>query len=156
MRIVLLSDSHGDPLAVQRAVDRNPTADGFIHLGDGYRDWAFCCPAPAQFFLGVCGNNDWGCQAPLTLCRDFDGVRIFAAHGHNHGVKYGLTRLADAARRENAQVALFGHTHRPCAEFENGLWLINPGSLGYRDPTYCILELSGGRVVNTLHRPLED
>ena len=35
MRIVLMSDSHGNYAAINNIVKRNLSADIFIHLGDG-------------------------------------------------------------------------------------------------------------------------
>jgi len=45
---------------------------------------------------------------------------------------------------------LFGHTHRRLIERQNGILLVNPGSIGGRFParaaTYVILDLAGGAV----------
>ena len=152
MRVVVMSDSHGDPLAVQQVLRQNPTADGFIHLGDGYRDWAFEQVAPPTFLCGVCGNNDWSSAVPERLCLELEGVRTLAVHGHTCGVKGGLGRLKQLAQQTDAQLVLFGHTHRPLTDYTDGMWLVNPGSLGdYRNPTYCIVEIKSGKVADVKH-----
>lgn len=79
--------------------------------------------------LSVRGNCDlWGPPRAETLLRTFEGVRIFGTHGHRYGVKQGLLRFSLAAQEQQAQVALFGHTHIPYCRQEDGLWLLNPGA----------------------------
>ena len=46
--------------------------------------------------------------------------------------KYTLDRLWYAAREREAQVALYGHTHREKIDLEYGMHFINPGSVGER------------------------
>ena len=152
MRVVVMSDSHGDPQAVQQVLQQHPTADGFLHLGDGYRDWAFEQISPPRFLRGVCGNNDWSSAVPEQLVLDLDGVVTLAVHGHTCGVKGGLGRLKQLAQQKNAQLVLFGHTHRPFTDYTDSMWLVNPGSLGeYRNPTYCIVEIKNGKVTDVKH-----
>ena len=81
-------------------------------------------------------------QALLRL----EGVRLLAVHGHRCGVKTGLLRLCYAAREKDAQVALFGHTHRGFCTQTDGLWLLNPGACGGRAPSYGVAELENGAV----------
>lgn len=156
MRIVVMSDSHGDAAAVRQVLRENPGADGFIHLGDGYRDWVFEHPAEHQFLMGVCGNCDWTCDAPRQICMEFDGVRVLAVHGHHQNVKNGLSLLRQTAREQQAALTLYGHTHRPDTDYTGGLWLVNPGSLGdAHDPSYCVVELKAGKIVDAEHRRLK-
>ena len=85
----------------------------------------------------------------------FDGVVIFYTHGHMYGVKYDLDTLADAAAARGAEVALFGHTHKPIALQKNGVFLFNPGSCGrcYTGPnTYGVMLLDKGRITSFAHK----
>ena len=75
------------------------------------------------------GNNDWSSREQAELLFSLGGVRFFACHGHTLQVKYGLDRLWYAAREREAQVALYGHTHREYVELERGIYLINPGAV---------------------------
>ncbi len=61
----------------------------------------------------VAGNCDFGALEPLDGLAAFDQVVVFYTHGHMYGVKYDLDTLADAAAARGAEVALFGHTHKP-------------------------------------------
>ena len=84
---------------------------------------------PEKRMLTVRGNNDWGCTAP-----DFDEViventKIFFTHGHLFRVKYDLYTIACAAKSRKAKVLLFGHTHEPLIDYDDGLYLMNPGAL---------------------------
>ena len=50
---------------------------------------------------------------------------------------------AEGAAR-GADIVIFGHTHRPVARHEDGIYLFNPGSLSYprqegRRPSYLLL-----------------
>ena len=52
-----------------------------------------------------------------------------------------------AAQEQQAQVALFGHTHIPYCRQEGGLWLLNPGACGGRAPSCGIVTVDGGKAV---------
>ena len=73
----------------------------------------------------VAGNCDFGALEPLDGLAAFDQVVVFYTHGHMYGVKYNLDTLADAAAARGAEVALFGHTHKPIALQKNGVFLFN-------------------------------
>ena len=77
----------------------------------------------------VAGNCDFDSEAPARGLVSANGVRIFYTHGHRYGVKYTYAQLVAAAAAENAQLALFGHTHRPVKLNEGGIVLLNPGSV---------------------------
>ena len=54
--------------------------------------------------------------------------------------------LADEARARGCDIAMYGHTHRPCVEYEGGITLVNPGSLSFprqenRRPSYMVMEI---------------
>ena len=117
MKLLILSDSHGEQEFMQLAV-RRERPDAVIHLGDHCAD----ADRLAEEFCGlpvlsVRGNCDlWGPPRAETLLRTFEGVRIFGTHGHRYGVKQGLLRFSLAAQEQQAQVALFGHTRPLAAE----------------------------------------
>lgn len=129
MKILVLADSHGNLQYMLRAV-KTERPDMIIHLGDGAADARVLAaemhPIPV---LGVQGNCDFPRTAePLTRTFLEGNVRFFLTHGHTYGVKNSLLRLSLAAREAGAQVALFGHTHLPYCQQENGIWFLNPGS----------------------------
>ena len=155
-RLVVVSDSHGNPAALRRAIASVPDANAVFFLGDGIRDLLQVREEfPGLRFYPVAGNCDYGALEPTDGLAAFDGVVIFYTHGHMYGVKYDLDTLADAASARGAEVALFGHTHIPHAETRSGVFLFNPGSCGrcYTGPdTYGILTLDKGKVTAYEHK----
>ena len=73
---------------------------------------------------------------------ELGGVRLFLTHGHLFGVKSGMSRLKLEADRVGADIALFGHTHRPFLEEDGGVWYMNPGAA--RDGHYGVIEMKDG------------
>ncbi len=150
IRIVAVSDSHGDRRTLYRILDRHREANAVVHLGDGYAD----AVALAEEFdiLTVAGNCDgFSCDAPAERDITVGGKRFFATHGHLYAVKHTLLRLSLAAESRQADVALFGHTHTPCIERADDRYLVNPGSV--RDGgRYALLDIQNGAVFPHLER----
>ena len=69
-------------------------------------------------------------------------MRLFLTHGHLFGVKSGMSRLRLEANRVGANIALFGHTHRPFLEEDGGVWYMNPGAA--RSGRYGVIEITDG------------
>jgi putative phosphoesterase len=149
MKICVFSDSHGYAEHMIEAVRREKPALCFF-LGDGESDLVTlrgCCPdLPIN---SVRGNCDLRSTQPLVLNAVVAGVRIYAVHGHQHEVKYddAVRELCRAALRADADVVLFGHTHRPYLDRHLGMEILNPGSIGrVRTPSYGLLTIENGRV----------
>lgn len=74
----------------------------------------------------VRGNVDMpGLDLPEALQLDFGGAKI--AMIHDSGRKEGRRKRL-GKRFPEARVVVFGHSHKPLLEDENGLLLLNPGS----------------------------
>ena len=150
MRVLVVSDVHGDFRGLCEAIEQQPTAKVVIFLGDGYRqveDAADIYP-DREFYL-VPGNCDFGVDAIPIRQETFGGKRFYFTHGHHHDVKYTLYRLELAAREAEADIVLFGHTHQPYEEYADGLYLFNPGSLRY-GRTYGYVDVVGGGIVTAV------
>lgn len=146
MKLLIVSDSHGRAQPILRAVQEQ-RPDGVIHLGDGWRDAAVLNDEfPLLPLEQVPGNCDLGRPEPCERLAFFAGHAVFFCHGHTLGVKQSLLRAALAAKERGAEVLLFGHTHRPMVDFHDGLWMLNPGSIGSFRPTYGVLELTAGGI----------
>ncbi|MBQ9553205.1 MAG: metallophosphoesterase [Clostridia bacterium] len=129
MRVLVLSDSHGDRWRLLKAVDAQPSAKYIIHLGDGARDMAGLENLPGRITLQVRGNCDFGSELPTFLQGKLNGVSYYACHGHMESVKYTDSVLWEKAREFGASLVLYGHTHRAVTEYRDGVWLMNPGSV---------------------------
>ncbi|MDR3552270.1 MAG: metallophosphoesterase [Clostridia bacterium] len=154
MRIVVVSDTHRDASAFEQVVLAQPAAELFIHLGDCEREAGEIAELfPEKKFLTVAGNSDFCSQLPLQGIVEVCGKTIFYTHGHLYHVKYGLGELIRNARSCGADIALFGHTHIPVTSYEDGLYLMNPGSLGHPKsggPTYGVIDITGAGIVTNI------
>ncbi len=143
MKILVISDSHGNTRNIERALESQPEAKTVIHLGDGaddITDLEFVY-ADRQFYQ-VAGNCDWGSALPLAGELKIQGKTIFFVHGHEYRVKTDLQQIKLEARKRKADVVLFGHTHLPVTEYDDGLYLLNPGSLQNAGGTYGVLDIT--------------
>lgn len=158
MKILVLSDSHGRVGNLLDAVERE-LPDQVFFLGDVLRDLEDLeALDPALPVCAVAGNCDgWYGGAEERECT-VSGVRCYLTHGHLHHAKLGTLGLAKAGTDRGVDAVFFGHTHRPMAERqENGLWLINPGTVGGvgHRATYGVVQAERGEISVEI-RPLED
>lgn len=132
MRIIVVSDTHGLYSRLHAVIMRNPDADAFIHLGDGEAECDLLLrnfPEIAPRFHHVKGNCDYGSQAPIFKTLDAaHGHRIFATHGHRYGVNFDLGTLITTAKENGCDIVLYGHTHVQKSVYEDGIYILNPGS----------------------------
>ena len=131
MRIIVLSDTHGNYSAVDKVIMRYTDADWIIHLGDGEREldsFIMTHQDLSQKIIHVAGNCDCNSLCPETFTLPVGEHKILATHGHNYGVKISLEMLKMTARENNCDIILFGHTHVRFESYENGLYIMNPGS----------------------------
>lgn len=144
MRIIILSDTHGNYAQAAKAVTEAGPVDLVIHLGDEYADSILVgqfCQLPV---LAVPGNCDPGCSEPRIRTVTMAGKRIFITHGDSYGVKNGLYHLIKKGLVERADIVLFGHTHHSLVQQMDGMLLVNPGTLQYRAAiqSYAILDIA--------------
>ncbi len=152
MRILILSDSHGDTRKLREVLLRHSDITTVFHLGDGNREMEAAKDAfPDHTVYTVAGNCDFCCDAPTARLETIGGKKVLCAHGHTFGVKGGVYTYHLAALERGVQLALFGHTHVPYAEYADGVYLFNPGSL--RDGRYGIADISTAGIV-TRHMQL--
>lgn len=123
--------------------------DEIIHLGDHLRDaetlsFAF----PDIPMSRVPGNCDGWTGVSDRLVLEREGVRILLAHGHQWRVKSGPDLAVAAARETGANILLYGHTHEAVCRREEGLWVMNPGTVGgrYARATYGVIEIKDGAI----------
>ncbi len=146
MRILVVSDSHGDPLKLRKAVEQQPTAEFLFYLGDGEHDLEYAGVSIPT--VKVRGNCDWGSELPAFSVDKIDGKVIYSTHGYAEFVKHGLTGLISAAKDCGAHIALYGHTHKPVTEYIDGVWYINPGSV--REGNYAVVDITKSGIMPIL------
>lgn len=151
MRILVVSDTHKDCFALSQAVLQQPKAEVILHLGDGQEEAdEIKMKFPDRMVVAVRGNCDWGSSLPATEELRLEGTRIFLTHGHLYQVKMGYYSIYCAARERKANLLLFGHTHTPYQDYDDGLYVLNPGSLHGTGGTYGIVDLTPAGIVTNI------
>lgn len=139
MKIIVMSDSHGDVETV-KAVSLQSEYTIF-HCGDS--ELVFNHPVFNQMYR-VRGNCDFDAKFPDHIVTEIEGKTILAVHGHEHNVHQSLLSLQYAALEKKADIVLFGHTHLYGASMIDGILFVNPGSTrqprGGKQPTYAVVE----------------
>jgi putative phosphoesterase len=134
-QILVISDSHGNIAALTTVLEwvrsEGLACQAAIFLGDGYEDLA---PASRQagFVLpwhSVRGNGDYHFSIPDNLTLEISSRKLFLSHGHRYHVRENNATIAAIARNAGAEAALFGHTHIPHCTTNDGIFLLNPGSI---------------------------
>lgn len=145
-KILVLSDSHGEVARMYSAF-QEVHPDMVIHLGDCWEDARRLKQKLGDLPVEcVPGNCDYIYEQEV---RDIliEGKRVMICHGHTFRVKAGYLNLELAAKEREADVALFGHTHKVYYETSNGITYLNPGSIGAPPygipPSYGILMIDG-------------
>ena len=149
-RLGVVSDSHGAGVWLEQYLNlcQKERYDAVFHLGDYDTDAKWLSKRLDAPLYSVAGNCDMFSKSPRMVRAVFGPHRLVAVHGHMQDVKYGYDRLSYYAEDNGATVALFGHTHRACAEYMGGVLLMNPGAL--MDGLYGELILDGDRAVPRL------
>lgn len=139
----LISDTHG---LLRPGVHEALTGvDLILHSGDvggsGILDeLRLIAPVKAVF-----GNTDPDDHPELTeaITVAIDGIRVHVSHGH----EVGSPTPAKLAVRYDADVVVFGHTHRPLVSRLGNQLFVNPGAAGPKrfDITPSVARLTIGR-----------
>ena len=129
MKVLVISDTHGDVNYAFTAHTLSEPVDVIIHLGDGSADAELLRETLDVPVINIAGNCDPCSNAPRERVWECEGKRILLTHGDAYQVKCGLVRLRQRAEEIGADAVLFGHTHHGVLEHHDGLLLINPGTL---------------------------
>jgi putative phosphoesterase len=150
MRIGLISDTHG---RLRPEVFKHfENVDHILHAGDiGDLDilTALEMLAPVTAVFGNVDDFQARARLPEIATLDVEGRHIVVVHGHQLGSPTpALLRKA----HPDGDIVIFGHTHRPEAEWIEGRLFVNPGSAGaprFRlKPTIAILRLGAEAEVD--------
>jgi putative phosphoesterase len=142
MKIAVLSDTHGNSLLAVKMLSGFANLTHIIHLGDTISDAECIESALGRSIIKVAGNCDTLDSHPREILLNLADTRIFITHGDCYSVKSGLDRLVDKSIRENAGIAVYGHTHLPTIRQYNHMLLVNPGCLKKAASLHSIAILS--------------
>ena len=144
--IGLISDTHG--MVRSRVHDALAGVELILHAGDVGGDEVLDELSLIAPVLAVYGNTDAPGQPRLaeSIERTIGGVSIHVSHGHEVGGPTPARLLA----RYDAQVIVYGHTHRQHVAQVDGRLVVNPGAAGAKrfklEPSVGRLTLGGGRA----------
>ena len=153
MKILIVSDSHGEGGRLARLLRLHSDAEAVFFLGDGLSDAEFVSGENSSVaWFAVRGNCDpipifRGCPVDKVGAVTLSGKRIVYTHGDLYGAKYGEGGLVALMQKENADILLYGHTHTPNLKYFDGHYLFNPGALSGFAPSYGLLTLDGDNVL---------
>lgn len=148
MKIVIISDTHGDNTAIDQVIKNEAPFDYLVHCGDSERTLdKYADPANPYTFLAVRGNCDFDNNLPAILNSRILCYNVLITHGHREHVNYGNQELVQIGLQNFADIILYGHTHVPGITEDGGILIINPGSPtlprgGKRVGTYAVLTLT--------------
>lgn len=147
MKILIVSDSHRNNERIKDVLSIEGKPNMLIHCGDaegGEYIISQMADCPMEI---VSGNNDFFSNLPPE--REFQvlGKKFWLSHGHYYYVSLGTEKIIDEGKHRNADVVLFGHTHRPLVLEKDDMLIMNPGSVAYprqegRRGSYIVLEMS--------------
>ena len=155
IRVGVIADTHipkrikSMPREVLDAL-RSLRVDHILHAGD------ICVPAVLEELAVIApvtaarGNGDLALRDSLPMAQllDFNGVRVALTHGSGslwdyvrdqwayglHGYRAERYIKLAAKFAGDAQVIVFGHSHRPLKEVLDGRLFFNPGSACFGPP----------------------
>lgn len=156
MKAIVFSDSHNSVWLMNELAEKYKSKiNCIIHLGDCTEDTEELrqiCPSLPIY--QVKGNNDYGALYPTEKVVKLGSKTAYMTHGHRHHVYYGTDRIYYSAAQEQADIALFGHTHVPYLENEGGIIVMNPGSIslprGSSVRSFAFLTIEGGKTVASI------
>ena len=131
MKILVISDTHGDIEKAEEVIRKNKDISLIIHLGDYFRDAqklsGMFPEIPVEY---IYGNSDFIIEdTPAEKMLEYKGKRIFITHGHRYSVKWDYDKLYKKAEEMNADLLLFGHTHVADIVEKEAYFVVNPGSI---------------------------
>ena len=149
MKILVVSDSHGNSFSLKRIIDHNLDADIIVHCGDCHEELdSIRMKNPNKKYYTVRGNWRYPSVLKTELFFDELGFKFMVTHGHKYNVKDSVDELVEAAKDAGADIVLFGHTHIAYNKEIDGVMLLNPGAT--TDNSFGIVEINEGRISTRL------
>ena len=129
MKIIVVSDTHGNNGSFLETAMAMEKPDLLIHLGDYISDAKKISKIMKVDYITVKGNGDYGIMDfNEDELLEINGKKIFLTHGHRYNVSYNLENIYHKGLELGADLILFGHTHVPIIEKTKELIIMNPGS----------------------------
>jgi len=152
MKILVVSDTHGNYPLLFQACESAAPFDALIHLGDGDDDANLVAHALGIEVISVAGNCDAGSLTPRERIWECGNQRFLLTHGDCYGVKFGMQKLEQRAIETGAHAVLYGHSHLAAVTSLSGVLFVNPGTLmkAAQRKTVAVLEIKPAGVTALL------
>ena len=146
MKILIVSDTHRKNDLYVKLCEELAPLDMVIHCGDIEGSEYIINEAAKCPVKMVAGNNDFFADTKRDEEFSIGQYKIWLTHGHHYYVSMDNEILKDEARSRGIDIVMYGHTHKPVIDVDNGVVALNPGSLTYprqegRLPSYIIMTI---------------
>lgn len=154
IKITVISDTHGNLTAIDKMAQIILESDYVFHLGDHFDDMKNYAHVLKDKLYRVHGNCDWGNQKDVIV--NIEGHKIFATHGDQYSAKQGVDKLIQKAKQEDCDVVFYGHTHVAEIKNQDGVLLINPGTLQKysANKTFAFVIISKEKIIPVINDKL--
>ena len=137
MKLLIVSDSHGNSAALDELLKKYPNMDLYLHAGD-----LECDEQSIRPFDCVKGNCDHYSRLPERRIIHTPIGYLLMQH---------LPYMPNDIMKEyNVKIFIHGHTHRRKFEKKDDLYIINPGAISYPrdeyDLSYAILTITSDNI----------
>lgn len=142
MKITVVSDTHNDINSLEKVLEISKNSDIIFHLGDNLKDAEYLKDKFNGEVYMVKGNCDYEVYGEKDLVVEVEGYKFFLTHGDKYRVNYDLNNLYYRGIELNANIILFGHTHRKTLIKNDDIVILNPGSISLpRDNSKSVAEI---------------
>lgn len=136
MKIVVISDTHGDLSALRKVAMVEYDADCYLHAGD-----VEAAPGDIAPFVAVKGNCDGGfAEYPFRFEMDTPFGKLHMEHYPIYG-----SMMMRVLHEDGVRIFIHGHTHEREEEIVEGVRVYCPGSLVFPHDhptgTYLVLKI---------------
>ncbi|MCX7678381.1 MAG: YfcE family phosphodiesterase [Spirochaetes bacterium] len=152
MKVLVISDSHGNINALRRIFQKELPCDVIIHCGDGINDLQKFEINATKLFV-VAGNMDgtYISQYERRVVTDIGKFRFYIAHGDLQRAHDDYAELYEEGQRNSCDIVVFGHTHKKYIGNGKPI-LFNPGPA--LNGLYGVILI--GETLNCAHRHVDE
>lgn len=141
MKIVIVSDNHGDSEIIKKIENMNQDADLFLHAGDSEMSAQELFP-----FKSVKGNRDYLDELSSSLIFNTPIGILYLCHGH-HFLELSKSKI----KSHNCKIFIHGHYHKHYLEEYEGIYIASPGSTSrprdHSNGTYLIITFADTKPI---------
>ena len=171
-KIIIVSDSHFEKDALNLILNYFPNMNAYLHCGDIVLEKNMY-----PMFQTVKGNHDTD-QYPEYLLINIDGFIIYLVHGHTYmqnpiNIKFWEQSSKDLdafhqyiliiekqmcsdAKKYNANMVAYGHTHLKSFHKIDNIYICNPGSTFFNGdatpPSFLYLEIDKDKIQHKFYQ----